>query len=78
MGLGRRRAGGDAGELDRENITASGMFTRLHGCGSEVIIFSSSESRTDEETDGEEEFEESRRRLGQPFLLPLLFTLIYC
>lgn len=43
------------------------------------LLFSAeSESGTDEEADGQEEFGESGRRLAQPFPPPLLCALVYC
>lgn len=83
VGPGRRRAGGDAGELVHRKTSQlqecwqgfSGVEVKPERSG---VIFSSSESGTDEETDGLEEFGESGRRLAQPFRPPLLCILIYC
>lgn len=78
VGPGTRRAGGDACELVHKKTSQlqecwqgfSGVEVKPER--SEVIIVSSSESGTDEEADGKEEFGESGRRLAQSFPPPIL------
>lgn len=80
-GPGRRSDGGDAGELAQKNITAAGLFSRPPMRGSEDLRLLFSATWRVEKTLKQVEKknpEDPEARLAQPFLLPVLFPLIYC